>query len=45
MGGGHMVLKGASCATPRGCARTSRRLPLAPHRRDLFTGLRLAREA
>ena len=44
MGGNHMVLKGASCATPRGSARISRRLPLPPHRRDMFTGLRLARD-
>ena len=44
LGGGHMVLKGASIATPRGSSRASRRLPLSPHRRDMFTGLRLARD-
>lgn len=44
LGGGHMVLKGASIATPRGSSRASRRLPLAAHRRDMFTGLRLARD-
>jgi formylglycine-generating enzyme required for sulfatase activity len=39
-----MVLKGASVATPRGSSRASRRLPLPPERRDMFTGLRLARD-
>lgn len=44
LGGSHMVLKGASVATPRGSSRASRRLPLPPERRDMFTGLRLARD-
>ena len=44
LGGGHMVLKGASLATPRGSSGVSRRLPLRPDQRHMFTGLRLARD-